>query len=329
MKIGPSENMSKKALGAAILLLLLALGLGNAHALEVLIRDQVSIKGATVCLGDIASFEPAEDARVSQLQQVHVASAPPPGRKAVLNNRLIIHKLSAALADMDDIRVKLPVNLLVHREAQVISAEKLRDMFKNHILENAPWPEGRVEFEQINVPGSVMLPLGNVQTEIRNRKKDDYEGDISLVVSFWVDGVAVRKIPLKGRVYVKQTVVKPVRKIEAGEVLKRGDLVLVEEKRIHVKRDIVTRLDQIVNKTAVRRLEPGRIITLRMIEAPPLVRKGERVIIKAENEQVRVTAVGRVLEDGGSGEQVRVVNIMSGKEISATVQGAGILAVAF
>jgi flagella basal body P-ring formation protein FlgA len=66
-----------------------------------------------------------------------------------------------------------------------------------------------------------------------------------------------------------------------------------------------------------------------MVEWPPMVQKGDRVIIKAENKLIKITALGKVLEDGRAGDQVKVMNISSGKEIWATVIGPGKVSVTF
>ncbi|MBW1863855.1 MAG: flagella basal body P-ring formation protein FlgA [Deltaproteobacteria bacterium] len=59
------------------------------------------------------------------------------------------------------------------------------------------------------------------------------------------------------------------------------------------------------------------------------MRKGKRVLIKAENGLIRVTTLGKTLEDGRAGDEVRVINISSGKEIFATVKGPGLVLVSF
>jgi flagella basal body P-ring formation protein FlgA len=66
-----------------------------------------------------------------------------------------------------------------------------------------------------------------------------------------------------------------------------------------------------------------------MLEDPPLVEKGKRVLIRAENELIRVTTLGKVLEEGRAGDQIQVMNIGSGKVVLATVVGPGTVEVVF
>jgi flagella basal body P-ring formation protein FlgA len=93
--------------------------------------------------------------------------------------------------------------------------------------------------------------------------------------------------------------------------------------------NVLTSFEEAIGKTSVRPIQAGNVILSRMIEIPPLVTKGDRVLIKAESDEIRITTMGEVLEDGRSGDQVRVININSGKEISAKVTGPGLVEVYF
>ena len=66
-----------------------------------------------------------------------------------------------------------------------------------------------------------------------------------------------------------------------------------------------------------------------MFEVPPAVEKGDRVIIKAENNIILITASGKALEEGGIGDQIRVMNTSSGKEIVATIKKPDLVEVEF
>jgi flagella basal body P-ring formation protein FlgA len=66
-----------------------------------------------------------------------------------------------------------------------------------------------------------------------------------------------------------------------------------------------------------------------MVEEPPVVQKGSKVMIKAESDRILITTIGRALEDGRNGDLVKVVNVNSGKEIVARVKGPELVVVSF
>ena len=66
-----------------------------------------------------------------------------------------------------------------------------------------------------------------------------------------------------------------------------------------------------------------------MFEVPPAVEKGDRVVIKAENNELLITASGKALEEGCVGDQIRVLNVSSGREIIATITTTDLVEVKF
>jgi flagella basal body P-ring formation protein FlgA len=309
-------------------------GMAKAEELEIRIRDHVSVKGASLYLGDAASFDPVHDARIERLRAIALASSPSPGRTLILSSRYLISALAAAVPDTTDIRFKLPETMSVHREAQLVSVEEMTEIFKQHVLQNGAWPEQKLHFEKIRVNGPVTLPHGDLSWEVKERGSTDYLGDVALLICFMVDGTLVRKVPLTGRVSLERPVIKTSRNIAAGQILEEQDLTVVTERIFGSGKDLLMEKGEAAGKRALRSLDAGQRVERKTIEDPPLVKKGERVRIEARSarglaDQIRVTTMGRVLQDGRAGEQVKVINLMSGKEIYATVNQAGTVAVSF
>jgi flagella basal body P-ring formation protein FlgA len=302
--------------------------------LEVRLRNHVSVKGASLYLGEAASFDPDHDDRVEGLRGIVLASTPSPGRTMILSSRYLVSTLTAALPETTDIRFKLPEAMSVHREARVVSVDEMTEIFKQHVLKNTSWPEASLHFDSVRVSGPVSLPPGDLSWEVKDRGNTDYLVDVALVICFLADGTMVRKVPVSGKVSLERPVVRTTRNIEAGRILEEQDLTVVKEQRFDSGKDLLTDTGEAAGKRALRSLDAGQLVERKMLDDPPLVKKGERVRIEARSagglaDQIRVTALGRVLQDGRAGEQVKVMNLMSGKEIHATVTGVGAVAVSF
>jgi flagellar basal body P-ring formation protein FlgA len=329
------EKMSGKKIGCLCFfltaaLVFLAFGqVTHAGELRILIKEKATVTGDTIRLGDIATFTPKGDVRVSRFRARKVAAAPAPGRNVDLNSRFLIYRLASLMGGDQQVRVKVPQNLLVHRDGQVISEKKMTDIFKQYVFSHSPWDRKEMELERVRVPGQATLPCGHLSWDVREKAGGDFVGDISLVIFFSVDGRLYKKVPVSGRILVNRRVIKTARKIRKGETIDAKDLVEVTEKSMRSCGTEMQRLEQVVGKRAARALQMGQVVKREMVEIPPAVRKGDRVIIKAENSSVAVSALGKVMEDGRSGEQIRVINISSGKEIFAKVIGPGQVRVAF
>jgi len=324
-----SDTKSKTLLILGIIILSGEIFLSASQALEIRVKEQATVQGDTIYLSDIASFYPSKDPRVDRLSGIDVASAPSPGNVLRLNKRFLNYKIGSAITDKDDIRLKVTGALVVERASQTISADQFEEIFREYVMSHSPWPAKKTKFERITTPGAIDLPAGNLHWEVLEKGNHRYLGNVAFTVNFWVDGKQIRKVPISGKIGVIQEVVKAAKKISKGQLISEEDLIFASENHTGRIKNAVTSLDEVIGKKAVRSISAGQFITPRMIEDPPLVQKGKRVLIKAENKLIRVTTLGKVLEDGRAGDEVRVINLSSGKEIFATVKGPGLVLVSF
>jgi flagella basal body P-ring formation protein FlgA len=312
-----------------IILILGTFSIPSAYALEIIIDENAEVRGDTVLLGDIADFIPADDKRIPDLMGLEISASPSPGEDFRLNERFLINKISSSISDDADIRAKIPSNLTITRSAQYITPAQFEDIFRNHILEKSPWPSDKITFDRITTPGNVSLPEGKFRWIVQEKSNTDYIGNISLSLGLWVNDREIRRVPVSGRISITGEAVQAARGIKTGDIITRDDLALVTENNIRFQKDAVTDLTDAIGKRSARQIQAGQVITASMIENPPMIKKGNSVLIKAESPEVLITAHGKVLEDGCMGDQIRVVNISSGKEISAVVTGPGLVEVTF
>jgi flagella basal body P-ring formation protein FlgA len=296
--------------------------------LQVEIRERATVQKEVILLGDIASFHPKTDPRVRELSDLELGASPYPGQTLSLNSRYLIFRLRANIPQDETLQVKVPETLLVSREAQLVDPAQMKQIFKNHVLDNAPWPSEDITLKTISTPSRLSLPVGRLSWKIREKRPDDYIGHVHLSVTFLIDGKPVRKASLSGRVLVKQKLVRAARNIRAGEMIDTEDITSAEEEITHVP-DQGLKAEDIIGKRAIRPIRADQLILAGMIEDPPLVKKGSQVLIKAESDQILITTIGKVLEEGRSGDLIRVVNINSGKEIFARVKSPEVVEVSF
>ncbi|SNX49035.1 flagellar basal body P-ring biosynthesis protein FlgA [Vibrio thalassae] len=83
----------------------------------------------------------------------------------------------------------------------------------------------------------------------------------------------------------------------------------------------VADLSQIIGNQVSRRMRTGQIIDASFVVKPPLVEKGNEVVIIAAKGKFNASTKGIALETGGAGEQIEVQNSQSKKVIRAVVTG--------
>ncbi|WP_394153872.1 flagellar basal body P-ring formation chaperone FlgA [Vibrio maritimus] len=97
--------------------------------------------------------------------------------------------------------------------------------------------------------------------------------------------------------------------------------IRLETRTLSRATSFVTDLSTLQGKQVTRRMRTGQIIDSKFVSSPPLVEKGNEVVIIAERDGFNATTKGIALETGASGEQIKVQNSQSKKVIRAVVSG--------
>lgn len=111
----------------------------------------------------------------------------------------------------------------------------------------------------------------------------------------------------------------PVRRINSGHIIEEADLNMMDIPAFQVSANTVTDENAIVGMQVMRALAEGRPILERAIGPPIVGERGSEVTIKLHNGPIVITAPGRLLENGASGERVRVINDVSNQTIHANI----------
>ena len=323
------DNRFSKLITAVSVIFTGCLLASTCYALEIQVKNRCQVEGDSIYFGDIAEFTPADDSRVEGLREVEISASPSPNTFRRINRELILYKVASYVDGYKDISINAPEAVTVDRPAQIIDEEKIENIYRDFILDNAPWEEDQIVIERINAPRSVALPLGDLDWEINIKQNRNYLGNFSVMIDFLVDGKSCKKALVSGRIEVVRDVVKSTRRIKKGEIISSEDVVLVSEKSSSFKNSLVTDTKDIIGKRAARSIQSDRNIQNGMVEVPPAVDKGDRVIIRAESSSILITATGKALQEGCIGDQIRVVNLSSGKEIIATVSRPNTVVVTF
>ena len=97
------------------------------------------------------------------------------------------------------------------------------------------------------------------------------------------------------------------------------DAKWVEEERT----GLVTDPQQVVGKQVRRMLSSGRPIQSQSIIEPLVIDRGDRVDIFFNDGLLALTSPGRALSDAHMGQEVRIVNLVSNKTVTAVATGNG------
>lgn len=129
--------------------------------------------------------------------------------------------------------------------------------------------------------------------------------------------------PVAGRYDSVLTVPVLTRQLRKGDVIELADIEMRKIPERQLRKDSVTVAAQVVGKSPLRIISPGRPMRLAEISSPTMVKKGQTVEMLYTTPYMTIRTTGEALEDGSQNAMVRVQNLTSQKAVSGRVVAAG------
>ena len=112
--------------------------------------------------------------------------------------------------------------------------------------------------------------------------------------------------------------------VVARQSLKRGDIITASDLELVTGTltgfsDYFNSVDALIGRRLKRQLSIGKMMRATYLEADWLVREGQPVTMESQIGQVQVISEGRALENAQWGEVARFLNVVSGRQVFATV----------
>ncbi|MCD6379225.1 flagellar basal body P-ring formation protein FlgA [bacterium] len=198
------------------------------------------------------------------------------------------------------------------RKKQIDIMALLRQSIKKE-LAFSKWNKGSksLDFEFYNIPKKLDVPRGdfNIKCELppyinglRNVSFTINQGDWSS-----------RRYSIGCRFHLDIKCPVATGKIKKGKRIDVGDIDWVDKDLAECYRQPATLDTDIYRLRARRFIRAGEMIPLDALESIPEVKRGERVVIEVKRGALKISAVGKSLEDGWIGDRVMIRNKTNGK----------------
>ncbi len=112
-----------------------------------------------------------------------------------------------------------------------------------------------------------------------------------------------------------------------GTSIRADDLELVERNLSHLPYGYYRDPQPVIGQQAKRTLAAAAVITPPMLQAPRLIKRGERVSVIAERGPLQIRTSGKALRDGKSGELIQIRTDGSQRVVDGVVVGQGVVKV--
>ncbi|MGM0471957.1 MAG: flagellar basal body P-ring formation chaperone FlgA [Bacillota bacterium] len=287
---------------------------------KVSVDYQVETNHDKIKLGEIADIE-AETQFKKRLAAVNLGQAPLPGYSRVLKRRHILSALQRAGFKLAELSYQIPKQVKITTPYQTLDQQKLEQTVSDYIRSNLTAEQEDIE---INIRNSdndkLKLPVGNINLEVPSSYNRSLLGRTSIPVNIYVDNELARKKYVSVEVVAYQEVLVARKRLDRHTKL-TADLFKQERRALNnvVHRQPIQDINEVENHRLKRRINQGQILTSRMVEIPPLVKRRDKVTIIARVGQIEVRTVGLALETGAKGDIIQVENIKSGEKLTARV----------
>lgn len=300
-----------------------------ASTCTIRVLKNAEIKKDKIILGEIADIRGEDSDFVREIEDIFVGKAPLPGKSRKIYENYIKIRLKQHDVDLSRLRLEVPTGAEVFRTSIVIPKEKIEKVVLEFLFGKIPWEKNRVKIKEIQISDNVILPEGTVTYRIVPPKNIDFLGTIPLSILFKVNGSFERKVWATIKLEVLTEVVVTKRPLKRYQMINDEDVILKRMDLRKVNSNSVTSIDEVLGKRSKRAIKSNVVLTTNHIELPPLVKRGDVVVIIAESDGLRITALGEVGSRGCRGERIRVVNLDSRKAIYARVMDSNTVKVDF
>jgi flagella basal body P-ring formation protein FlgA len=284
----------------------------------VRLKPSVVVEDSVLRLGDLFDG-------LGELAETAVARAPAPGSRVELNARWL-----AALADGYGVAWQPDsalVGTVVARASRILDAPRIEIELRQALAARGLAGDFAIVLDdpgvRLHLPVSAEPTLG-----LTGLALDPASGRFTARVVAPAGTTPLATATITGRAERMTEVAVLRRRMVPGEVITRDD---IEWLRLGAKRlagNVVVDPASLIGQSPRRPIRPGKPVRAADLREPVLVPKNSLVVLRLETDRMVLTAQGRALQDGASGEVIRVMNTKSNTIITGVVAESGLVQVA-
>ncbi len=316
----------------SMLCLLLAAALlaaGAAGAGGVLnFRSELEAESSVVTLLDLVSSPGALD-QVSRRRLAAVKVAIAPHRYGVrwLDGRRVRQALKRA-ALPKGLSVLIPPRIKLRRATRRLPADRLAAAYRSALIARLGPQGAEADIHSVRVYGNPVIPAGKTSLSVRFGSRR-LLGRVPATVEASVEGRRAAAVQVVGRVERYGHVVVAVRTLMPRHVIERADLRLARMDLSSAGPGAVSDPAEVVGLATRSLVTAGKAIDRRRLMRIALIKRGAIVTMVAQAPGLKVTARGKAMQTGYRGGRIRLINLVSKREVFGKVIDSGTVLVHF
>lgn len=271
-------------------------------------------------LGDISLITGEDPRLVRKLRGIVIGRAPLPGKSRKIDEGYIRLRLKQKRLDSSGISLKVPEKVVVTRGFVLISKAEIQEVALAYIRQKTALDKNEVRIKGVRIKKEIILPKGNITYRVEPPRNTDFLGKVPLAIIFRVGRDFEKKVWAVVDIEMLREVVVTKRPLRRYRHITEDDIEVREKDLARLPSNVVTSYEEVLGKRTRRAIDANTVLRSDLIEFPPLVKRGDVVVVVAESGGLKITALGIVKQrEGRRGERIRVENLDSKKSIYGRV----------
>jgi len=286
---------------------------------SISVYEKTTVEKDEILLGKIAGIEGEDHVLIRKLKNVVIGRSPLPGKSRYIGRDYIKLRLKQNNIDLPRVALQIPEKIKVSRSFVEISREEIEKIVSDFIYGKDFWNKNNTRIKNIQITKLPLLPRGRITYKVIPPKVMQGMGTIPLSILFLVDGEFYKKVKATVKIRIFKEVVVTGKPLGRYRTITQDDVYMKKMDITNLPNDIITNYKDVLGKRVRRNIWAKVVLRAEYIEFPPMVKRGDTVLIVAESEKMKITALGEVKKSGRRGERVKVINLNSNKRIFARI----------
>jgi flagellar basal body P-ring formation protein FlgA len=315
--------------GMMLLLIGMPLFAGDLEMTNIHVFEKVEIEQEKIYLGSIAVIEGKDLEMVQQLKNIYIGQSPLPGKTRRVDANYIKVRLKQNNMDFSSITLRIPRETTVLRKFIRVTHKQIEKIVMDNTGLLLPFDTDQVTIKEIDVSGEAVLPTGEMTYKIVPPKNTDFLGKVPLSIYFYVNGEMEKRVFATLETELLANVVIVRRPLKRNHTIRDIDIKLVRMNMAGVPSNCMVNPDDVLGKKTKRAVDAGDVLSSDLLFMPAILDRNDVVLMIAESDNFKITAMGMSQEKGQKGDRIKVMNLDSDKAVYARVIDEKTVAVDF
>jgi flagellar basal body P-ring formation protein FlgA len=282
------------------------------------VKPNALVHHDVIYLKEIADIQ-ADDFLRNALEKIELGRSPRPGDLAQLDKQRIITLIqSQSYLSPGQVTLESPDHIYAKRASQTLDRQRIQSEV-DQILSDR-FKDRQYTVSDLAIRGLKTYPAGEIKLTPDVRNLVNRNGRLSVYLDVWVNNEKQNRLAVSGTLEVLSQVVCAEKNLGRGEKISVSDVVVKKKNLFDLDKGFVTRPEEIEGMVLRTDLGKGQVLTMRMLEKAPVIRKGDIISLVAKKGGMVIVTSGISQEDGYLDAAISVENSTSGRQVRGLVK---------